>query len=156
MTFGEKLAAVSSVKGAKRKWPGVLDLGEIQDGGNPDYWKATFPGENPAEFVALCRKDSNWSAFWAGAAPHDCLRFYSKGAVADAEAEAAEKGWDMAEDNPWTFYSPGDASVEVFRRVVEGTLDSEQPTFALGTRRGVILFWRFARRAGESRRREPV
>jgi len=141
----EKIERLESVSDARKIWPGIVDLNEVYDGGNPDFWERRFPGTAPA--AALCEWDriGDWTGFWRRVAPYDCMIVYSRGAREDME-EREKRQEDALEATEFTFYSASEAVSDAFRWTVAGLLDADSPSFALAIGRGVILYWPFKER----------
>ena len=120
---------------ARTRWPGIMDLDEIQAGGCPSFWKKAFPGKKPAAVLRRCDKQG-WGEFWKGACPSGCAMLELSGACPDGEDESphcceAESG----------FTSPGECAAAVFRLVVEGRLASEDPAFFKRDGKNMLLYW---------------
>ena len=146
MISPELLASTATFSAARRAWPFLVDIAEIQGDPASDFWKRAFPGEDPAPMLRRCKEDGSWGEFWNRVCPDDCLMFTSAGALADEAEEAASSGGGLAEeDSSRSFRTPDGAALAVFRAVVEGRLRSEDPKFAMPSKRGLILYWSLGR-----------
>lgn len=137
-----KIERLERVSDARKVWPGIVNLNEVYNGGNPDFWKEYFPGM--AAEAAMCEWDriNDWTGFWRRVAPYDCMVIYSRGAREYAE-ERKKRVTDAWEATEFTFYSASAAVSDAFRWTVAGLLDADSPSFALAFGRGVILYWPF-------------
>lgn len=130
----------------KALWPDVVDLGEVQRGGNPEFWREKFPGQDPKKLLSKWTVFNDWTVFWNVVCPDGDFSFYSKNAVEDVMDGPGE--WSGL-----TFTDAGECAVKVFRCLVEGRIKTENPVYALETKRGIVLFWPLIRTAsGEIRR----
>lgn len=140
MISSKTVESVRTLADARKAWPAILDIGEIQEGGCPEFWKSRFPGVKPEAVLERCRAYDNWAPFWSKACPADCLMYQTGGAWLDEQRELSP-GEVVSDDMIYT--EPGELSAAVFRAVVEGRLDTEDPAYAKQTPNGIILYWPF-------------
>ena len=119
------LENVRTIEDVARAWPGILDLNEIQRGGNPRYWAEKFPHIRcPKAYLAEADREWDWTPFWRFAAPFGALMLARR---------TADSGWrmlsgrrrsdeDLDESDPQPFILEG---------LVKGILESEDPNFVL-------------------------
>lgn len=148
MISPEDIGSVERFADAKALWPDVVDLGKVQRGGNPGFWREKFPGKDPLALMSKWTDIGDWTEFWLAVCPDGDFSFYSKNAVEDNMDKPGDGEW-----NESTFTDAGECAVKVFRCLVEGRIETENPVYALETERGIILFWPLIRTAsGEIRR----
>lgn len=133
------LENVRTIEDAVRTWPGILDLNEIQRGGNPRYWAERFPHiENPRSYVAGMNNEYDWTPFWRFTAPFGALMFARR---------TADSGWRLLSGRRRSDEDPGESDPQPFvlEGLVKGILESEDPNFVLkGEQDGddaLTLYW---------------
>ena len=117
---------------AKRAWPDILDVNELQEGKNPAWWRKVFPGADSVRMLGSRR--NCWGWFWNAVFPRGFML-----------AEKTDDGWK------WTRGCGGEAlndvqdwkGVEEFalREFVSGRLADTDPS-GVGTFEGrLYLYW---------------
>ena len=106
--MSDDIAGTNTLSDARKRWPSIMDLDEIQRGGCPAFWKKAFPGEDPEQVLERC-VDGEWSAFWDKTAPGGLLMYQSKGAWEDEQDELRLVGGEIDESDS-VFHEPGDVA----------------------------------------------
>jgi len=150
MISPEIIRGVESVEDAERAWPGILDARAAQGDPSHRFWRRFDPA-TAAYAVAQGSDRSNWTPFWNAACPAGDLMFSSENAVRDEREDARNGLYDLREDveDHRCHEDAESLCAAVFRALVEGRLESEDPAYVYPSRTGVNLYWPFVR--GERR-----
>jgi hypothetical protein len=145
MLTAEALLAASSKARAAETWPGIVDLDVAQSDPRSPFWDRFRPEElGPVETLRRCRSSGDWTLFWSRIDSAGRITLYLGGSADDTGASMTNLKQDPVPSAPpkvWSFASPDDAVEAVFRAVVSGRLDSDEPDLMKKTEHGMIFYW---------------
>lgn len=145
MLTAEALLAASSKARAAETWPDIIDLDAAQSDPRSPFWSRFCPDElGPVETLRRCRSSGDWTPFWSRIDAAGRITLYLGGAAEDTGAAMTDRSPGpppCPQPKVRSFSSPDDAVEAVFRAVVSGRLESDEPDLMKQTEHGMIFYW---------------